>query len=72
MDIELIHKLGLNNVVFDVFYHKEEYQEELCMGTIQILCAMFVNENDIERIIKKRYMKNHLCHVLMCWKQNCA
>jgi hypothetical protein len=37
MDIELIHKLGKDNVVLDVLSCKEEYQREMFWESTQIL-----------------------------------
>ncbi len=45
MNIELIHKLGKENVVLDILSQKEEYQGEMLWGTTQILHTMFVGKN---------------------------
>jgi hypothetical protein len=51
MDIELIHKLGKDNVVLNVLNHKEEYQGEMSWESTQIFRTMFVKKKDIKRKI---------------------
>jgi len=48
MDIELIHKLGKNNVVPNVLNHKEEYQGEMLWENTQIFLTMFIRENNLK------------------------
>jgi len=51
MDIELIHKLGKDNVVLNVLSRKEKYQGEMSWESTQIFRAMFVKKKDIKRKI---------------------
>jgi hypothetical protein len=51
MDIELIHKLGKDNVVLDALNRKEEYQGEMSWESTQIFRAMFIKKIDIKRKI---------------------
>jgi hypothetical protein len=60
MDIELIHKPGKDNVVLDALSCKEDYQGETHCESIQILQAMFVEENNLERKIQEAYVEDRL------------
>ncbi len=60
MDIELICKLGNDNVVLDVLNYREEYQGEMPWERIKILRTMFVVENDLEKKIWEVYAKDCL------------
>jgi hypothetical protein len=51
MDIKLTHKLDKDNVVPYVLSHKEEYQGKMPWERIQILQAMFIEKNNLERKI---------------------
>ncbi len=60
MDIELIHKHGKDNVVLDALSCKENYQGEMHWESTQILQAMFVKENNLERKIQEAYVEDRL------------
>jgi hypothetical protein len=51
MDIELIHKLGKDNVVLNALSCKDNYQGEMHWENTQIFRAIFVKENNLERKI---------------------
>ncbi len=63
MDIELIHKLGKDNVVSDALNCKEKYQGEMHWEYIQILQAMFVWENNLEKKIQEVYVEDRLVQI---------
>ncbi len=48
---DMIHKLGKDNVMLYALSHKEEYQGEMRWENIQILRAMFMEENNLKRNI---------------------
>jgi hypothetical protein len=49
MDIELIHKPSINNVMPHVLSCKEEYKGEMPWESIQIFQTMFVGKNNLEK-----------------------
>ncbi|KAL3692137.1 hypothetical protein R1sor_005788 [Riccia sorocarpa] len=54
MDVNLIHKLGRENVVPDALSRKEEYMP----SSTQVLKAMYQGESALERKIREGYMRD--------------
>jgi len=54
MNVELIYKLGHENVVLDALSRKEEHRP----SSTQILCMMYADEGDLARRIMEAYMKD--------------
>jgi hypothetical protein len=55
MNVDLIHKLGRNNVVLDVLSRREELQ---AMSTFQVLRLIYKGERDLEWWIREGCMKD--------------
>jgi ribosomal protein S13 len=60
MDIELIHKLGKDNVVPNMLTQKKKYQDEKVINVTQALRAMLIGESDLDRRLKENYVNDHL------------
>jgi hypothetical protein len=60
LDVELIHKLGHDNVVPDALSMKEEFQMEEPPTKTQALKAIFQGKINLERKIRKAYVQNPL------------
>lgn len=60
MNIELIHKLGKDNVIPDVLSWKEEYQNEKVVNVTHVLKTMFIGESNFNKKLRKGYVIDHL------------
>jgi hypothetical protein len=58
--VELIHKLGHNNVVPNALSTKEEFQMEKPPTKTQTLKAIFQGKSNLERKIRKAYVQDPL------------
>ena len=55
MNVDLIHKLGRDNVVSDALSRQEEFH---AMSTTQALRLMYKGERNLQRKIKERFLKD--------------
>lgn len=62
MNVDLIYKLGRNNVVLDVLSRQEELQ---AMSTFQVLRLMYKDERDLKWWIREGCMKDPKAHRLL-------
>ncbi len=60
LDVELIHKLGWDNVILDVMNNKKEFQVKKPLTKTQALRAIYWEENNLERRIREAYMQDLL------------
>jgi hypothetical protein len=60
LDVELIQKLGWDNVVPNTHSRKEEFQIEKLLTKTQALKAIFQGESDLERKIKEANVQDLL------------
>ncbi len=68
--LELIHKLGRENVVLDALSHKKEFQNDKLSTKMQTLCAIFIGESNLKHNIKETYLKNAFAHHYFIKLQN--
>jgi hypothetical protein len=58
LDVELIHKLGQDNVIHDALNRKKEFQLERASTKTQALRAIFEGESSLEQKIREVYMQD--------------
>jgi hypothetical protein len=60
--LELVHKLGCENVVLHALSHKKEILNDKLSTKMQTLCAIFIVEGKLKRNIKETYLQNACAH----------
>jgi hypothetical protein len=58
LDVELIHKLGWDKVVFDALNRKEEFRLGKPSTKTHALKAIFQGESSLEQKIREAYMQD--------------
>ncbi len=71
--MELIHKLGRDNIILDALSRKEEFQVEKLPTETQPLRAIFQGENNFKWKIREAYVQDPFAQIyfkeLWKWKK---